>query len=76
MGATRDLAHAVLAEELDCALIALPIGKHAAAWLADVDFCQLELAPLWSEEVLIILPPDHPPVRHAVDITVRHTRGP
>jgi DNA-binding transcriptional LysR family regulator len=70
MGATRDLARAVLAEELDCALIALPIGKHAAAWLADVDFCQLELAPLWSEEVLIILPPDHPPVRNAADITV------
>ncbi|TCU29193.1 DNA-binding transcriptional LysR family regulator [Rhizobium azibense] len=70
MGATRDLARAVLAEEVDCALIALPIGKNAAAWLADVDLCQLELAPLWSEEVLIILPPDHPPVRHASDITV------
>ncbi|WP_138470591.1 LysR substrate-binding domain-containing protein [Poseidonocella sp. HB161398] len=61
-GPTRRLVDAVLEHRLDCALIALPPGETAEG---------LELVPVFREELLLLLPPGHPPVAGPADLQKR-----
>ncbi len=68
MGSTEELTRAVLAEEIDCALIArLPndIAIRRPDLLADLDG-----DPIYREDVLIVLPASHPPIKTALDVRV------
>ncbi|MDC9813624.1 LysR family transcriptional regulator [Rhizobium binxianense] len=71
MGASRDLARAVAADALDCALIARPPktmrGEDEAF---DAQIRGLEREPLFVEDLLIVLPPGHPPIKSAADLRV------
>ncbi len=62
MGASEDLIERVLAYELDCALVAVPAGAHGS-----LD-ARLEQVKLFVEELLLVLPPDHPPISGPSDI--------
>lgn len=62
---TRQLVDALLAHHIDCALIAVPPGE---SWL-DPD--ELDMLPLFREELVLLLPPGHPDVRDADDIGPR-----
>ncbi|MBW6425638.1 LysR family transcriptional regulator [Rhizobium sp. XQZ8] len=68
LGATQELTKAVIAGELDCALIArIP---EQLEWSAMTDRKQqpLHATRVYQEELLLILPPNHPPVRDARDV--------
>lgn len=69
LGATRDLMQRVLAHQLDCALIARPPGELSDEEIA-FDAEQLEADRVFVENLLIVLPPDHPEVRSAADLCV------
>jgi len=70
-GTTQALVDALLAHRIDCAVVAHP-GEGAPDTL-DMD----ELGPglegsfLFSEELLLVLPPSHPPVRAPQDLVLR-----
>jgi DNA-binding transcriptional LysR family regulator len=61
-GTARALAEAVLARELDCALVA-----ESNAWPLDPG---LESTRVGSEELLMILPATHPAVRKPQDVRI------
>ena len=68
MGSTEELTRAVLAEEIDCALIArLPsdIAMSRPDLLEDLDGDLI-----YREDVLIVLPASHPPIKSALDVRV------
>jgi len=70
LGATQDLANAVIADELDCALVARPRGQPDD--VVSFDRHQLlHMTPIYEEELLLVLPPNHQPVRDASDIRPR-----
>lgn len=66
-GGTRRLVRGLLAHELDCALVSQPpiegidIGYDAG---------RLEAESIFTEDLLIVLPPSHPPIATAADIRV------
>lgn len=64
-GPSRQLVEALLAQRLDCALIALPAEAN---WLEPDE---LDLVPLFREELVLLLPPGHPPVASPADIRPR-----
>lgn len=69
LGATRDLTQGVLAHRLDCALIARPmkgLGDEEAGFDPD----QLETEHVFVENLLIVLPPDHPEILSPADLRV------
>jgi DNA-binding transcriptional LysR family regulator len=59
---TRQLVEALLAHRLDAALIALPPGE----WWLGPD--ALDSAPVFREELVLLLPPGHPAVEGPADI--------
>ncbi|PZU21019.1 MAG: LysR family transcriptional regulator [Shinella sp.] len=61
-GPSRSLVDAVLARRIDCALVAIT-GKHE--WLAPGE---VDLVPLFHEELVLLLPPGHPRVEHPRDV--------
>lgn len=64
LAATRELAQAVAAGDLDCALVArLP---ESLGGLAEVEGLAQE--PVWTEDLLIALPGAHPEIRTAADL--------
>lgn len=68
MGSTEELTRAVLADEIDCALIArLPtdIPTSRPDLLAGLDG-----EAIYREDVLIVLPVSHPPIKSALDVRV------
>ncbi|ANM21171.1 LysR family transcriptional regulator protein (plasmid) [Rhizobium sp. N541] len=71
MGASRDLARAVVADALDCALIARPPktmrGEDAGF---EAELKALEMEPVFVEDLLIVLPSGHPAVKSAADLRV------
>jgi DNA-binding transcriptional LysR family regulator len=69
MGATRDLTRAVMADELDCALIARP-PKRLLQERSDPDLDDLESEPVFDEELLLVLPASHPAIRSPQDLRV------
>ena len=71
MGASRDLTRAVIAEELDCALIARP-PKHLLDPKSNLDpeLDELEALKAYVEELVLVLPAGHPSIRKAADLRV------
>ena len=68
MGSSEELTRAVLAEEIDCALIArMPIDIVDAPSDLPGD---LDAEPIYREEVLIVLPASHPPIATVADVRV------
>lgn len=65
MGSTEELTRAVRAEEIDCALIArLPNDIAGHADMLD----ELDGDPIYREDVLIVLPGSHPPIKTVSDV--------
>ena len=71
MGATRELTRGVLADELDCALIAKPSASLRSDKDAlDPDLDQLEAEKVYVEDLVLVLPSSHPEIRTAADVKV------
>lgn len=71
MGATRELMQSVLAEELDCALIARPPQTSLdETRYADLDLGRFEARRIYLEDLILVLPPKHPEVKAAADLRV------
>ena len=68
LGATLELAKAVIADELDCALIAQPPNQKEWARMLGREQHPLHATRVFQEELLLILPSNHPPLRNAGDI--------
>ena len=71
LGASRDLAQDVLRGVLDCALIARPpkaMLDEDPSFAAELK--QLEAEPVFVEDLLLLLPSGHPPIRSAADLRV------
>ncbi len=68
LGATRELTKAVLAGELDCAVIATP--QDEPDWLSSTggNVGDLHSARVHREDLLLVLPPGHAPVAAPQDI--------
>ncbi|MEE3047001.1 MAG: LysR substrate-binding domain-containing protein [Pseudomonadota bacterium] len=62
---TRQLIDQLLARQIDCALIAIPSGDW---WLEPGT---LDTFPMFREELVLLLPADHPDIEHASEINVR-----
>lgn len=69
MGATRELLGSVLAEELDCALIARPPEKALdARRYGDLDLSRFDARRIYVEDLILVLPPRHVEVSDAGDL--------
>lgn len=68
LGATQELAKAVIADELDCALIAQPPDQQEWAGMLGREQQPFHATRVFQEELLLILPSNHPPLRDAGDI--------
>lgn len=64
-GPSCQLVEALLAHRLDCALVTRPPGE---AWPADAP---LDIVPVFREDLMLVLPPGHPPVAGPQDIGPR-----
>jgi DNA-binding transcriptional LysR family regulator len=62
---TRQLIDQLLARQIDCALIAIPSGD---GW---PEPGTLDTVPMFREELVLLLPADHPDIKHASDIKLR-----
>jgi DNA-binding transcriptional LysR family regulator len=71
LGASRDLVREVLADALDCALIARPPKNLLETEGSfDKDLKALQTEPVFVEELLIVLPAGHPAIKSASDLRV------
>ncbi|QEI04567.1 LysR family transcriptional regulator [Pigmentiphaga aceris] len=68
-GASQPLIDAVLAQTLDCALIAAPGLLTDGHWQADA-LAGLAHQPVFTEDLMLVLPASHPPVTGPQDIRV------
>ncbi|KRB55097.1 LysR family transcriptional regulator [Rhizobium sp. Root708] len=68
LGATRELAKAVVAGDLDCALVATPRGDGDWLALNGTNMDDLHAAPVYHEDLLLVLPANHSPVAKPEDI--------
>jgi DNA-binding transcriptional LysR family regulator len=71
-GTTQALVDALLAHRIDCAVVAHPSEGAPDTLDMDVLGPGLEGTFLCSEELLLVLPPSHPPVRTPQDIALRN----
>ncbi|MBG5229846.1 LysR family transcriptional regulator [Pseudomonas aeruginosa] len=69
-GTSRALFDGVRARRLDCALVAAGPG-----WAGALDGSGLRGAPLFREELLMILPAEHPPVHDVAEVRLRTLAG-
>lgn len=71
LGASRDLTRDVLGGVLDCALIARPpdamLGEDEGF---EAELEQLEIEPIFVEDLLLVLPFGHPQIRSAADLRI------
>lgn len=74
-GPSQALLDAVLGRRLDCALIARPQRLEKGHWQAEPLDDGLEGEALFREELLLVLPADHPPVNSAQDVRLRTLAG-
>lgn len=74
-GPSQALVDGVLSRRLDCALIAHPDALQAAAPQERLLERGLQGVPVFREELLLVLPADHRPVRCAADVQVRTLAG-
>ncbi|MGO4325992.1 LysR family transcriptional regulator [Cupriavidus sp. 2TAF22] len=70
-GTTQALIDALLAHRIDCAVVAHPGDGAPEALDMDALGPGLEGSFLFSEELVLVLPPSHPPVRSPQDLTLR-----
>ncbi|MEK1893156.1 MAG: LysR substrate-binding domain-containing protein [Rhizobium sp.] len=71
MGATRELMQSVLAEELDCALVARPPEASLdQTRYGDLDLGRFDARHIYVEDLILVLPPKHPDVKAAADLRV------
>lgn len=69
MGSTRELVRGVLADELDCALIARPpVALASDRSRLDPELDQLEAQPVYVEDLVLVLPLNHPEIETAADL--------
>ncbi|AON72741.1 LysR family transcriptional regulator [Pseudomonas aeruginosa] len=69
-GTSRALFDGVRARRLDCALVAAGPG-----WAGELDGSGLRGEPLFREELLMILPAEHPPVHDVAEVRLRTLAG-
>lgn len=69
-GTSRALLDGVRARRLDCALVAAGPG-----WAGEPDGSGLRGEPLFREELLMILPAEHPPVHDVAEVRLRTLAG-
>lgn len=69
-GTSRALFDGVRARRLDCALVAAGPG-----WAGELDGSGLRGEPLFREELLMILPAEHPPVHDVTEVRLRTLAG-
>ncbi|ANI07058.1 LysR family transcriptional regulator NmoR [Pseudomonas aeruginosa] len=69
-GTSRALFDGVRARRLDCALVAAGPG-----WAGELDGSGLRGGPLFREELLMILPAEHPPVHDVAEVRLRTLAG-
>lgn len=69
-GTSRALFDRVRARRLDCALVAAGPG-----WAGELDGSGLRGEPLFREELLMILPAEHPPVHDVAEVRLRTLAG-
>ncbi|HBN9636393.1 LysR family transcriptional regulator [Pseudomonas aeruginosa] len=69
-GTSRALFDGVRARRLDCALVAAGPG-----WAGELDGSGLRGEPLFREELLMILPDEHPPVHDVAEVRLRTLAG-
>ncbi|MFP8979165.1 LysR family transcriptional regulator NmoR [Pseudomonas aeruginosa] len=69
-GTSRALFDGVRARRLDCALVAAGPG-----WAGELDRSGLRGEPLFREELLMILPAEHPPVHDVAEVRLRTLAG-
>lgn len=69
-GTSRALFDGVRARRLDCALVAAGPG-----WAGEIDGSGLRGEPLFREELLMILPAEHPPVHDVAEVRLRTLAG-
>ncbi|HBO5877161.1 TPA: LysR family transcriptional regulator [Pseudomonas aeruginosa] len=69
-GTSRALLDGVRARRLDCALVAAGPG-----WAGELDGSGLRGEPLFREELLMILPAEHPPVHDVAEVRLRTLAG-
>ncbi|ALY35373.1 LysR family transcriptional regulator NmoR [Pseudomonas aeruginosa] len=69
-GTSRALFDGVRARRLDCALVAAGPG-----WAGELDGSGLRGEPLFSEDLLMILPAEHPPVHDVAEVRLRTLAG-
>ncbi|MBG7123001.1 LysR family transcriptional regulator [Pseudomonas aeruginosa] len=69
-GTSRALFEGVRARRLDCALVAAGPG-----WAGELDGSGLRGEPLFREELLMILPAEHPPVHDVAEVRLRTLAG-
>ena len=69
-GTSRALFDGVRARCLDCALVAAGPG-----WAGELDGSGLRGEPLFREELLMILPAEHPPVHDVAEVRLRTLAG-
>ncbi|EIY2736405.1 LysR family transcriptional regulator NmoR [Pseudomonas aeruginosa] len=67
---SRALFDGVRARRLDCALVAAGPG-----WAGELDGSGLRGEPLFREELLMILPAEHPPVHDVAEVRLRTLAG-
>lgn len=69
-GTSRALFDGVRARRLDCALVAAGPG-----WADELDGSGLRGEPLFREDLLMILPAEHPPVHDVAEVRLRTLAG-
>ncbi|MBG4977505.1 LysR family transcriptional regulator [Pseudomonas aeruginosa] len=69
-GTSRAVFDGVRARRLDCALVAPRPG-----WAGELDGSGLRGEPLFREELLMILPAEHPPVHDVAEVRLRTLAG-
>ncbi|WP_070333611.1 LysR family transcriptional regulator NmoR [Pseudomonas aeruginosa] len=69
-GTSRALFDGVRARRLDCALVAA-----GTDWAGELDGSGLRGEPLFREELLMILPAEHPPVHDVAEVRLRTLAG-
>ncbi|EOX6790291.1 LysR family transcriptional regulator NmoR [Pseudomonas aeruginosa] len=69
-GTSRALFDGVRARRLDCALVAAGPG-----WAGELDGSGLRGEPLFREDLLMILPAEHPPVHDIAEVRLRTLAG-
>jgi DNA-binding transcriptional LysR family regulator len=68
IGTSRSLLEDVLHERLDCAFVAEAAFQGAAAGAQPFASRGLQATRAYTEEMLLVLPPNHPPVKRPRDI--------